>query len=361
MAGRVKWILCHSVVSTLLLGFISTATFSADITYPPGTPQLGAHFSADGTSITFRIYSKRAERIEVYLFRDAHGTDEKLKHVLTKGAGTDIWAVTVPVAEIESSGIDGPVYYGFRAWGPNWIFDTSWTKGSSAGFQTDVDSEGNRFNPNKLLLDPYAAEISHDPTNQTNLDGSIYASGPAHRLKDSGQVAPKAIVLKPDGVSVGTRPGRALKDEIVYEVHLRGLTAQDKSVPELERGTYMGAGKKADYLKELGVTAIEFLPLQEFGNDQNAIDPPSDDDYWGYATLGFFAPDRRYAKDKLPGGPTREFKEMVRQFHERDIKIYLDVVFNHTGEGGIYPDGNEPKTTNILSWRGLDNRTYYEL
>lgn len=338
-----------------------TAAFSADITYPPGTPKLGAQYSTNGEEILFRIYSKRAERVDLYLFAEPKGSDEKAKFTLTKEPSSDNWTITVPVAGLHSSGVTGPVFYGYRAWGPNWKFDAGWTKGSSEGFVSDVDAIGNRFNPNKLLLDPYAREISHDPLNAAHLDGTIFASGPAHRLKDSGQAAPKGIVLKPDETSVGTRPTRALKEEIIYEVHLRGLTAQDQSIPVAERGTYLGAARKADYLKELGVTAIEFLPLHEFTNEQNASAPEADDDYWGYATLGFFAPERRYAKDQSPGGPTREFKAMVRAFHDRNIKVYLDVVYNHTGEGGVYSDGNEPKTTNILSWRGLDNRTYYEL
>lgn len=336
-------------------------TLMADTSYPPGTPELGARYSAMGDSIIFRVYSKRAERIDVYLFRDASGADESMRHALTKESTGDVWSVTVQVSQLNAAGITGPVYYGYRAWGPNWKFDANWTKGSLAGFQADVDGIGNRFNPNKLLLDPYALEISHDPANGTQSDGTIYASGPHHRLKDSGRVAPKAIVMMPDSTSTGERPTRPLKDEIIYEVHVRGLTAQESSIPVDERGTYAGAAAKADYLKDLGITAVEFLPLHEFGNDQNAVPPPADDDYWGYATLNFFAPDRRYAKDKSLGGPTREFKRMVRAFHERGIKVYLDVVFNHTGEGGLYDDGRDFNTTNILSWRGLDNRTYYEL
>jgi isoamylase len=342
-----------------VVGLATTACL-AQVTYPPGTPTLGARFDAEGDDVTFRIYSKRAERIELYLFDTPQGADEKAHHNMTKGAG-DVWEIKLPLSGIRANGIAGDVYYGYRAWGPNWKYNMAWVKGSAQGFVADFDAQGNRFNPNKLLLDPYAAEISHDPVTPSMANGTIYASGPNHRLKESGRVAPKGIVLMPDATSVGTRPTRPLAEEIIYEVHLRGLTAQDESVPAEERGTYLGAARKADYLKDLGVTAVEFLPLHEFGNDQNADAHPGNDDYWGYATLSFFAPDRRYAKNKAPGGPTREFKEMVRAFHDRGIKVYLDVVYNHTGEGGVHDDGHEPETANILSWRGLDNRTYYEL
>ncbi len=117
-----------------------------------------------------------------------------------------------------------------------------------------MDADGNRFNPNKLLLDPYAAEISHDPINPKNLDGTPYASGPVHRSKDSGPVAPKGIVLKADGVDVGARPTRPLREEIIYEVNLRALTMLDNTLadPKRCRGTYKGAGQRAEYLKSLG-------------------------------------------------------------------------------------------------------------
>ena len=140
---------------------------------------------------------------------------------------------------------------------------------------------------------------------------------------------------------------------------MRGLTKLDTSIPEEERGTYRGAARKADYLKQLGVTAVEFLPVHESENDGNDIPGTKDINYWGYSTLDFFAPDRRYAADKTPGGPTREFKAMIKAFHDAGIKVYLDVVYNHTGEGSVI--GGQPDTIAILSWRGLDNRTYYEL
>jgi len=327
---------------------------------PPGAPGLGAHFDATGENIRFRVASARATKVDAYLYAQPFDEDEKLVVPLAKVQGSDIWEASVPVATIRDRGITRTIYYGYRAWGPNWPFDTSWTKGTSAGFTgKDVDAEGNRFNPNKLMLDPYAQEMSHDPVNLKNRDGMVFDSGPDHRAQDTGRLAPKGIVLPADDTDTGAKPTRPLRDEIIYEVHVRGLTKLDTSIPEEERGTYRGAARKADYLKQLGVTAVEFLPVHESENDGNDIPGTKDINYWGYSTLDFFAPDRRYAADKTPGGPTREFKAMIKAFHDAGIKVYLDVVYNHTGEGSVI--GGQPDTIAILSWRGLDNRTYYEL
>src|SRR5207245_6851216 len=124
-------------------------------------------------------------------------------------------------------------------------------------------------------------------------------------------------------------------DEIIYEVNVRGFTAGDASVGACA-GTYAGAASRAAYLADLGVTAIELMPIAETPNDRNDVDPSSanGDNYWGYSTLAYFAPDRRYACDGSPGGPTREVRAMVRAFHDAGIKVWLDVVYNHTSEGG---------------------------
>jgi glycogen operon protein len=323
---------------------------------------LGAQYDATKSNITFNVYSSRATRIEVYIYKTPNGAQEVAKYVMTKNTTTNVWTKTVPVSTLQTTyGITGPVYYGYRAWGPNWTYSTTWTKGSSAGFITDVDAQGNRFNPNKLLVDPYALEISHDPINPSNTDGSLYASGATHRLKDSGAVAPKGIVLAADTTSYGTKPTRALKDDVIYEVHVRGLTQGDSSITSC-RGTYAGAAQKAASLAALGVTAVEFLPLQETDNDANDVNPTTTtgDNYWGYMTLNFFAPDRRYACDKSAGGPTREFKAMVKAFHDVGIKVFIDVVYNHTGEGGAW-SSTDKTTYNVFTFRGLDNPTYYTL
>jgi len=161
------------------------------------------------------------------------------------------------------------------------------------------------------------------------------------------------LVAEPTGF--GRKPERALKEDIVYEVHARGLTKNDPSIPEPFRGTYLGDGLKVPYLKDLGVTAVEFLPVQETQNDDNTDTRP--ENYWGYATLNYFAPDRHSAFDKSAGGPTKEFQAMVKAFHDAGMKVFIDVVYNHTEEGYAY-DPRDPRTYNLISWRGLDNPTY---
>jgi isoamylase len=328
------------------------------------TLALGARYDAAGSNIAFKVYSARATRIEVWIYKTPAGAQEVVRYVMTRDPATQVWSKTASVATLRNSyGVTGPVYYGYRAWGPNWPYNSSWTKGSGAGFITDVDAAGNRFNPNKLLIDPYARELSHDPNTPTCTDGTIYATGAVHRNKNSGTCGPKGIVLAPDATSYGVKPTRAFKDDVIYEVHVRGLTMNDTTVPAAERGTYAGAARKAAYLRDLGITAVEFLPVQETQNATNDVDPNSaaGDNYWGYMTLNYFAPDRRYAFDKSAGGPTREFKAMVRAFHDAGIKVYIDVVYNHTGEGGAWGGSDGLTVYNLLSFRGLDNPTYYSL
>ena len=349
---------------TLLAAIITGALAGTMISTPASAAinpnKLGAAYDATKANVTFKVYSGKATRIELYLYSTATGTAEKARYTMTNSGG--VWSVTIPTTTLSGQGLGGTLYYGYRAWGPNWPYSASWTKGSSVGFISDVDAAGNRFNPNKLLSDPYALELSHDPTTPTNTNGTIYASGALYRNIDSGSLAPKGIVLAGDAQSTGVKPTRALKDDVVYEAHVRGLTMNDTSISAAYRGTYKGAGLKAAWLASLGVTAIEFLPVQETQNDTNDNDPNSNsgDNYWGYMTLNYFAPDRRYAYDKTPGGPTREFKEMVKAFHDRGIKVLVDVVYNHTGEGGAW-SSTDKTTYNILSWRGLDNPTYYSL
>lgn len=323
---------------------------------------LGAKYDAAHANITFKVYSSRATRIELYVYANPMGAQEVGKYVLTKSSNS-VWSTSVSVSSLQTLGVSGAVYYGYRAWGPNWPYSASWSKGSSAGFITDVDSSGNRFNPNKLLSDPYALELSHDPVNASWTDGTVYASGTSYRNVDSGLRAPKGIVLAGDSQSIGTKPSRAQKDDIIYEVQARGFTKSDASISSSYRGTYKGAGLKAAYLASLGVTAVEFLPVQETQNDTNDLVPTnnSGDNYWGYMTLNYFAPDRRYAYDKTAGGPTKEFKAMVKAFHDQGIKVYIDVVYNHTGEGGAWGGTDGLTVYNLLSMRGLDNPTYYEL
>lgn len=366
----------RTLVRLLLLAFCTGTGLQAFTPAPalarsaPGTAEMhashshsaptGARLSADGQYVELAIYASKATRMEVWFYPEATLSPAAVRYQLGKDA-SGYWRIKVPVADLEGKyGVDAPYYYGLRAWGPNWTFDASWTPGSAAGFIADVDAEGNRFNPNKLLLDPQALEISHDPQSDEMTDATLYASGPQHRLRDSGPYAPKSMILQPDGVSVGTKPTRPLKDEIIYEVHVRGLTANDTSIPAALRGTYQGAAMKAAYLKSLGVTAVEFLPLHESQNDINdLVASTTGDNYWGYMTLSYFAPDRRYASDTSPGGPTREFKQLVKAYHDQGIKVYVDVVYNHTLEGGVWDASGQ--VASLLSWRGLDNPTWYEL
>ena len=311
----------------------------------PREPPLGAHYEPDGSGVVFRIQSSRATRVELWIY-DAPMGSERARVVMEREAASDVWRARVPVGELPAT-----IYYGYRVWGPNWTYDAAWAPGSMAGFVADVDGDGNRMNPNKLVFDPYARELSHDPTTPDQPDGSYYSTSAANRLKDSGPVAPKGIVLRDDPADVGAKPARPFRDEIVYEVHLRGLS-MEAGVDCA--GTYAGAATRARYLAELGVTAVELLPIQETPNDRNDVDPVTTkgDNYWGYSTLGYFAPDRRYACDRTPGGPTRELRAMVRAFHERGLKVYIDVVYNHTSEGS---------GGTLLSLRGVDNAGYYQL
>ncbi|WP_216311813.1 isoamylase [Streptomyces nanshensis] len=369
--ARLARLAAAAAVLTALAGFVPADGPSAQAA--PGAaaaqdPALGAHFDAAGEQLTFRVHSSAATRMLVALYDKAAGAEEKGSLLLKRESGSDgTWTASVSAGELrEKYGIDGTVYYGYRAWGPNWPYDEGWTKGSEAGFVSDVDEDGNRFNPNKLLLDPYAREVSHDPLRKGMTDKGLYASGPAHRTEDSGAQAPKGVVLPAtdsgDDGGTGEKPSRPFKDDIVYEVHLRGLTKNDPDVPADERGTYKGAAAKAEELAQLGVTAVEFLPLQESQNDANDADPESstDDNYWGYVTDNFFAPDRRYAADDSPGGPTREFRAMVRAYHDAGLKVIADVVYNHTGEGGPWKE-DDKNTYSVHSYRGLDNPTYYSL
>ena len=346
------------ILSTVMLG---CALLAAPAWSAINASRLGASYDANKSNVAFKVYSSRATRIELYLYSSATGSDERARYVMTLGTG-GVWSTSISVTELSSKGLSGTLYYGYRAWGANWPYSASWVKGSAAGFASDVDANGNRFNPNKLLSDPSALELSHDPTTATMTNGTVYASGALYRNLDTGSVAPKGIVLGGDTQSTGTKPTRAFKDDVVYEVHVRGLTKNDTAISSAYRGTYKGAGLKAPYLASLGVTAVEFLPVQETQNDTNDNDPNSNtgDNYWGYMTLNYFAPDRRFAYDKSPGGPTREFKEMVKAFHDQGIKVLIDVVYNHTGEGGAW-SATDKTTYNIMSWRGLDNPTYYSL
>jgi len=333
-------------------------------------------------TLRFGVYSSKATKIVLEIYSTATGQQASYDYNMVKGSD-NVWRASVKLRK--------NVLYAFRAWGPNWTFSTSWTRGNSGvGFISDVDSAGNRFNPNKVLYDPYSLEMSHDKETPALIaaghDGGMYGTGPAlykgiaRRNYDTALWAPKSVAVY-DTTSTGTKPAIPQQNAIIYEAHVRGLTQHASSaslatilsgisvngtanafsavanVPSAYKGTYLGAGYMAPYLKAMGINTIELLPVHETANDLNSDTSPAGN-FWGYMTYGYFAPDRRYAYNKGLGGPTAEFKAMVKKFHDNGIEVYLDVVYNHTGEGGTWGDAN---TAEITSFRGLDNSSYYAL
>ena len=317
-------------------------------------PPLGGTFDASTGMYTFAVRSQHATRITVEIFAVSQGAASIKELVTTELPGTNVWTAQVSASDLTAAGVGSTVYYGYRAWGPNWPYVAGWTPGSSAGLVSTWDGSGNTFDPNKLLIDPYTREISHDPLTPTYMDASVYSLSTGNAQKDSSLSASKSLVLPASaiGLDTGTKPTGPLSSDVVYEVHVRGLTENDPSTTSCA-GTYQAAGGKAAWLSMLGVTAIELLPIMETENDLNDIAMSTQNqNYWGYSTLADFAPDRRYACDQTPGGPTREFAGMVKAFHDAGIKVFLDAVYNHTAEGG---------GKSLYSWRGLDNASYYEL
>ena len=320
---------------------------------------LGARFLAGKSEAAFRVSAPRATRLEIWIYAAATGAAPILRQAMATEAGGS-FTFTVQMADLKAAGLQDTIFYGYRAWGPNWVFDAAWTPGAAAGFAADVDQQGNRFNPNKLLLDPYALEVSHDPLTPAQPNPIGYFSGAASRLIDTGPFAPKGIVLDLPTPDFGLKPVSPFKDEIVYEVHLRGLTRNDGAVPPNLQGTYAGAAARASYLKDLGVTAVEFQPIHEAQNSLNDLAQYVDyHNYWGYDSCSFFAPSRRYSSDPSPGGPTREWVAMVKVFHAAGLKVYVDVVYNHHDEGDV--DQATGTSGEMYSLRGLDNPGYYEI
>lgn len=342
-----------------------------------GSWELGAHISGGNT--TFALYSANASKILLEIYDNKYGSDAKYDYWMKKDSN-NVWRAKIKSAP------HGTVY-AFRCWGPNWEFDKAWTRGGSgAGFKSDVDGNGNRFNPNKVLFDPYAREMTHDKSNPTALgsgqDGGMYGTGEEvykdvpRRNFDTGKYAPKGYVIK-DDTSYGNKPKIPQEKALIYEAHVRGITKHPSAanlnsilnnfdgfsdvanIPENKRGTYAGAAMLIPYLKGLGINTIELLPVHETDNDANP-DDKAGGNFWGYMTYGFFAPDRRYSSDKNAGGPTKEFKEMVSAFHAAGMEVYLDVVFNHTGEGGVWQK-DVSDTVELTFMHGIDNSTYYSL
>lgn len=342
------------------------------------TAVLGANVKGDKTS--FVLYSANATKVLLEIYSKPFGDAVPLYDYWMEKDSSNYWRITL-------NGNLKNAIYAFRCWGPNWEYSDEWQRGgSSIGFISDCDENGNRFNPNKVVFDPYAKEITHDPSNKDALSHSPSTEKPYNALStgadfrnyDTGKIAPKGYIIS-DSTSYGTKPGIPQKDAIIYEAHVRGITkhsstanlssllsgysqfASVQDIPFEYRGTYKGASYLVPYLKALGINTIELLPVHETDNDANPDDGPGGN-FWGYMTFDYFAPDRRYSYDKTPGGPTKEFKEMVKAFHDAGMEVYLDVVYNHSGEGGPWngsKDNNAQVT--VVSMRGIDNSTYYSL
>jgi isoamylase len=331
----------------------------------------GAHYV--GGDLEFTVYAGNADRVLLEIYDEATGEDAMYDYWMQQDS-YGYWH-----AKLDN--VPDKCLYAFRCWGSNWPWDADWSRGNSTeGYISDVDTTvGNRYNPNKVLFDPYAFEITHDAMSFESVaegaTGAKYASGDGNRHYDTGRFSPKSIALMENTTNFPNliaKPNTPLEDSIIYEVHLRGLTADDSSrtstatsgygITSSEQGTYAGAAKLAPYLADLGITAVEFLPVQETENDNNDFEQStSGDNYWGYMTLNYFSPDRRYSSDKSWGGPTREFITMVNTFHSHGIEVLIDVVYNHTGEGGTWGSDPTGNTINIKSFRGFDNRAYYQL
>ncbi|MBL8305982.1 MAG: glycogen debranching protein GlgX [Rubrivivax sp.] len=288
---------------------------------------LGA--TADDEGVNFAVFSAHAVQVDLCLF-DAD-TQAELARLPLPGRSGDVWHGRL-------HGARPGLLYGLRVHGP-------WRP-----------ERGHRFNPHKLLLDPWAREIVPPP-------GGFDPRGPhagadrehpqALDTRDNGRVAFKARVVRdaPFDWQGDRPPATPLLDSVLYEVHVRGFSKQMGSLPEAERGTYAGLASDAAiaHFRRLGITAVSLLPVQQ-SLDEPRLTEMGLVNHWGYNTLGFFCPNPRYAATATPRD---EFKTMVRRLHAAGIEVLLDVVFNHT------PEGDERGMT--LSWRGLDNLSWYRL
>jgi glycogen operon protein len=281
----------------------------------------------DGQGVNFALFSECAERVELCLF-DATGRHE-VQRITLREFTDQVWHAYLPQAR------PGQLY-GWRVHGPY------------------RPHEGLRFNPNKLLLDPYARQIVgglrwHDALFGYRIghnEGDL-----SFDRRDSAPYMPRCKVVE-TAFTWGDdrRPEIAWHDMVIYEAHVRGLTMRHPDVPPAHRGTYVGLASAPviDHLKRLGVTTLELMPVHAFLDDRHLVDR-GQRNYWGYNTIGFFAPDARYSAS----GKVNEFKTMVRTLHAAGIEVILDVVYNHTAEG------NEWGPT--LCFRGIDNGAYYRL
>ncbi len=300
------------------------------IKFLPGRPYpLGATW--DGAGVNFSLYSEHAEWVELCLFDDP--TAPETTRLRLPERTTYVWHGYIP-------GLLPGQLYGYRAHGP---------------FQPN---DGLRFNANKLVLDPYAKVLA----GQVNWQSAIFPY-PACQGKDDlsfdeaddAAGMQKCVVLNPYFDWEEDRPLRLpISNSIIYELHVKGFTKRHPDVPEDLRGTYAGLATKPaiQYLKRLGITAVELMPAHAFLTDKHLADRGLTN-YWGYNTTNFFSPEARYSASGDRGGQVAEFKNMVKSLHREGIEVILDVVYNHTSEGN--------QMGPMLSFRGIDNPTYYRL
>jgi glycogen operon protein len=301
-----------------------------DRTIWPGKPfPLGATLDAQG--VNFALFSENATGVELCLF-DESGLQE-VERIPLPEQTYGIWHAYLP-------GITAGQLYGYRVDGPY------------------APQEGHRFNPAKLLIDPYAKAID----GQIQWDDAVFGYTLGHPdadlsrdERDSAPFIPKSVVVAADYDWEGDRaPGIPFHQSIIYETHVKGFTAQRQDVPPELRGTYAGLVCEGplQHLKDLGITAVELMPVHHFVQDRHLVERGLAN-YWGYNSIGFFAPMSSYAAAHNRGGQVIEFKNMVKALHREGIEVILDVVYNHTAEG------NHLGPT--LSFRGIDNQGYYRL
>jgi isoamylase len=293
--------------------------------WPGSSYPLGATW--DGMGVNFALFSAHAEKVELCVF-DPTGAHE-IARVRLPEYTDEIWHGYLPDARPN-------MLYGYRVYGPY------------------EPQNGHRFNPNKLLLDPYAKAF-HGSIRWTDAHWGYRVGSSRQDLsfdrRDNSRFVPKCRVVDTSFTWGDHRkPKVPWEETIILETHVRGMTMAHPGVPDDTRGTFSGLTAPAivDYLVELGVTAVELLPIHAFVDDRHLVDQRLTN-YWGYNSIGFFAPDPRY----LATGRTAEFKTMVKRLHDAGIEVILDVVYNHTGEG------NHMGPT--LSFRGIDNKSYYRL
>lgn len=295
----------------------------------PGRPYpMGATW--DGAGVNFALYSRHATAVELCLFEEKTSTRESVTVELKQKTGF-VWHGYLP--DVRPGQL-----YGYRVDGP---------------YQP---TRGHRFNRNKVLLDPYAKALGRDITWDDSLFGYVVGESDASfDTKDSAAVAPLAAVINDAFVWGDDEPPRVPWNRmLVYEANVRGLTKLHPKVSASKRGTYAGLCAPAviRHLLHMGVTSVELMPVHHFAKDQFLVERELTN-FWGYSSLGFFAPEMSYSSADSPQETVREFKRMVKTLHKNGIEVILDVVYNHTGEG------SEMGPT--LSFRGIDNAGYYRL